>query len=373
MSTRLLTNFALIGAILYLVIKVQEKDEIILCLSGNTLAVAAAERTVGRDELSEDDGRSSVPLLPRWSDGVCERNTGGTCFFFGCLSSRNASCVSTWSLHTLPWHSCQCRREHQCAHVGGTCHDRPKPSSVASWLRAESFSKVLMMIVLVGRSGVDGFIMSVTGLDRLTTAHEKIVTNYFEDDGSWEWQRRQQQLHWHQAVIISAVKFVFWHFVQIVFFWTAWFAYKDMMSWGQFCFATIVALKEALHFVNLLHATCFTPGYLLLAPFSEKNKPLKLACFLCPESVVMSTLVANVVGRVATLNRVSNVEGVLAWFAGISYLASIAVSLSAWIALVIGFFGHGAMFPSMAVGSLLSGLSPIGAVALWREFRTPLQ
>ena len=164
-----------------------------------------------------------------------------------------------------------------------------------------------------------------------------------------------KQLHWHQAVIISAVKFVFWHFGQIVFFWTAWFAYKDMMSWGQFCFATIVALKEALYFVNLMHVTYFSPGYLLLAPFSEKNKPLKLAYFLSQESVVMSTLVANVVGRVATLNRVSNVECVLAWFAGISYLASIAASLSAWIALVIGFFGHGAMFSLIGSGLLAVG------------------
>ena len=272
-STRLLTNFALFGAILYLVMKVQEqgallqeKDEIILRLSGNTLAVAAPERTVGRDELSEDDGRSSVPLLPRWSDGVCERNTGGTCFFFGCLSSRNASCVSTWSLHTLPWHSCQCG-EHQCAHMDGTCHDRPMPSSVASWLRAESFSKVLMMIVLVGRSGVDGFIMSVTGLDRLTTAHEKIVTNYLEDDGSWEWQRRQQQLHWHQAVIISAVKFVFWHFGQIVFFWTVWFCIQGYDVGGSVLLchdrrAEGGPLLRELAARNLLLSTIFTVGTL---------------------------------------------------------------------------------------------------------------
>ena len=302
-STLLMTILALIGAILYLVMKVQElgallqeKDDVILRLSGNTLAVAAPEHTVGRDELSEDDGRSSVPLLPRWSDGVCERNTGGTCFFLGCDSSRNASCVTTWGLRTLPWHSCQCG-EHQCAHLDGSCHNRPMPSSVASWLREESFSKVLMMIVLVGRSGVDGFIMSLTGLDRLTTAHEKIVTDYWHDY-SWEGQRKQQKLQFHEAVIISAVKFVFWHLGQIVFFWTAWFAYKDMMSWGQFFFATIVALKEALYFVNLLLATYLSPGYLMLAPFSEKNKCVKLAYLLSPESVVMDSLAVMQGGRV---------------------------------------------------------------------------
>ena len=225
-STRLLTNFVL----LYLVIKVQEMDQFILRLSGNTLAVAVPERTVGRDELSEDDGLSSVPLLPRWSDGVCERNTGGTCFFSGCLSSRKNLCVATWGLRTLPWHSCRCR-EHQCAHMDGGCHDRPMPGSVASWLRAESFSKVLMMIVLVGRSGVDGFIMSVTGLDRLTIAHEKIVIDYMEDR-LWEGQRQQQELRWHQAVITSAVKFVF-TLGKSSSFWTAWFACKDLMSWGS--------------------------------------------------------------------------------------------------------------------------------------------
>ena len=356
-STRLLMNLALCGAILYLVMKVQEKDEIIqekddiiLRLSGNTLAVAAPERTVGRDELSEDDGRSSVPLLPRWFDGVCERNTGGTCFFFGCQSSRNASCVTTWGLRTLPWHSCRCG-EHQCAHLDGSCHDTPMPSSVTSWLRAESFSKVLMMIVLVGRSGVDGFIMSVTGLDRLTTAHETIVTDFIKDF-SWDGQRQQQKLQWHQAVIISAVKFVFWHLGQIVFFWAAWFAYKDMMSTGQFCFATIVAMKEALYFVNLLLATCYSPGYLLLAPFSEENKTVKLTYLLSPESVVVFSLYARRDG------------GVLGLFAGISFWSNIIASLSAWIALVIGFFGHGTMFPSLAVGYLLSGLSPIGAIAM---------
>ena len=264
--------------------------------------------------------------------------------------------MTTWGLRTLPWHSCRCG-EHQCAHLDGSCHNRPMPSSVASWLRAESFSKVLMMIVLVGRSGVDGFIMSVTGLDRLTTAHETIVTEYLRDD-SWERQRTQQKLQWHEALIISAVKFVFWHLGQIVFFWTAWFAYKDMMSWGQFCFATIVALKEAVYFVNLLLATCISPVYLMLAPFSEKNKGVKLVYLLSPESVVMESLFffsAN--------------GGVLETFSYISYFANIAASLSAWIALLIGFFGHGTMFPSLAVGYLLSGLSPIGAVALWREFR----
>ena len=212
---------------------VREKDDIILRLSGNTLAIAAPERTVGRDELSEDDGSSSVPILPRWSDGVCERNTGGTRFFSECLSSRNASCVTTWGLRT------------------------------------------------------------------------------------------------------------------------PWFAYKDLMLWGQFCFARIVAMKEALYFVNLLLATCFSPGYLLLAPFSEKNKGWKLAYLLSPESVVMFSL--------------GGASRELDEFARISYLVNIAASLSAWIALVIGFFDHGTMFPSLAVGYLLSGLSPMGALA----FMTP--
>ena len=129
------------------------------------------------------------------------------------------------------------------------------------------------------------------------------------------------------------------------------------MSWGQFFFATIVAMKEALYFMNLLLATYLSPGYLLSAPFSEKNKRVKLAYLLSPESVVMLYPLGVGSGGV-----------VLGLFAFISYFANIAASLSAWIALVIGFFGHGAMFPSLAVGYLLSGLSPIGALA-WM-FRT---
>ena len=66
----------------------------------------------------------------------------------------------------------------------------------------------------------------------------------------------------------------------------------------------------------------------------------------------------------ASLGRASREGGVLDIFANISYLASMFASLSAWIALVIGFFGHGTMFPSLAVGYLLSGLSPIGALAM---------
>ena len=66
-----------------------------------------------------------------------------------------------------------------------------------------------------------------------------------------------------------------------------------MKSCGQFRFATVVALKEALYFVNLLLATCISPGYLLLAPFSEKNKSLKLAYLLSPASVVMASLVSG--------------------------------------------------------------------------------
>ena len=123
------------------------------------------------------------------------------------------------------------------------------------------------------------------------------------------------------------------------------------MSWCQFRFATIVALKEALYIVNLLLATCFSPGYLLLAPFSEKNKGVKLAYLLSPESVVMLSLLGVGSGGV-----------VLGLFAFFSFWTNIAASLSAWIALVIGFFGHGTMFPSLAVGYLLSGLSPVGAL-----------
>ena len=40
---------------------------------------------------------------------------------------------------------------------------------------------------------------------------------------------------------------------------------------------------------------------------------MKLAYFLSPESVVVMTLVANFVGGVATLDRVSRVVGVLGW------------------------------------------------------------
>ena len=49
-------------------------------------------------------------------------------------------------------------------------------------------------------------------------------------------------------------------------------------------------------------------------------------------------------------------------FSILSFSANIIASVSAWIALDFGFFGHGTMFP-LAVGFLLSGLSPIGALA----------
>ena len=70
------------------------------------------------------------------------------------------------------------------------------------------------------------------------------------------------------------------------------------MSWGQFCFATIVALKEAVYFVNLLLATCISSGYLLLAPFSEENKMVKLDYLLSPESIVMGSLADSRAGSV---------------------------------------------------------------------------
>ena len=59
----------------------------------------------------------------------------------------------------------------------------------------------------------------------------------------------------------------------------------------------------------------------------------------------------------------SRAAGELENFSIFSFFANIAASLSAWIALVLGFFGHGTMFSSLAVGYLLSGLSPIGALA----------
>ena len=123
------------------------------------------------------------------------------------------------------------------------------------------------------------------------------------------------------------------------------------MSWGQFCFATIVSLKVAVYFVNLLLATSFSPGFLLLAPFREENKRVKLSYLLSPETVVMFSIGTCKDG------------GVLDICASISYLANIAASRSAWIAPVISFFCHGTMFPSLAVGHLLStGLSPIGVL-----------
>ena len=192
-------------------------------------------------------------------------------------------------------------------------------------------------------------------MDRLTTAHETIVTDFMRDI-SWHGQRQQQKLNWHKALIISAVKFVFWHLGQIVF-----------LLDGVVC----IHGYDVLGSVLLCHDRRDQGGPLLREPaardlhlssdiccwhpFSEKNTLLKLGYLLSPECVVMVS-----VGTLAD----SRDGSVFETFAVISYLVNIIASVSAWIALAIGFFGHGTMFPSLAVGYLLSGLSPIGAIAM---------
>ena len=136
-STLLLTILALFGAILYLVMKVQELGAL-LQERDDIIPAPLWEHPGSRphqNALLAETSWMKMTDVPRFLsflvglDGVCERNTGGTCFLSGCLSSRNASCVTTWGLRTLPWPLVPVRRAPVRPH--GRQLPRPSPCRAA--------------------------------------------------------------------------------------------------------------------------------------------------------------------------------------------------------------------------------------------------
>jgi len=206
-----------------------------------------------------------------------------------------------------------------------------------------------MIVVFIGRSGVDGYVGGLTGLDRLTAAHHKIKTKSMLDGhklrSSFEEMMEEQELNWFQAVTICITKLVFWHIGQIVFFLSAWFAYRKMMGWFQFICATVVALKEVFYGVLLFLGVKDAPQFLLYVPLSAQHGRL-LYC-LSPASFV------GALAGVSKNNKVLVFVVLMVEFAG---------ALCACMALAIGLLCQGIMFPSLCCGYVLSAMAPVGVL-----------
>lgn len=150
-----------------------------------------------------------------------------------------------------------------------------------------------------------------------------------------------------QAVTICAIKFIFWHLAQVLFFWVAWWAFGELMGWPQYILATIIALRELWYLFLLMYAVVYEPQFLLFAPFSEESTAWRVVYFLSPDAFVADDVYRSVNQDYwQWLDLFARISGIL--------------SLCGWPALVCGFLQDGVMYPSLFLGYLLCGLSGFG-------------
>lgn len=289
---------------------------------------------------------------------ICEKSTGGTCFIKRCKESRgNATCArATYDLSALGtsvqlpllWWSCDCTGS-LCAAVDGTCRPQSSPKSFAASFRSRSYDALMLLFVILGRSGVLSFVSQLTGLNRAWGASSPIPTHY-SSLSTWEELREEQKLDKWQAFVIAVFKLSCWHMLQIVWFGLTYVAYTPLMSPRQASLALVVLVKEVLYGAILAIGIVTSPRWLLFCPLSEVDRTFTVVYFLSPDCFVADTIWMNP-------DTHSRVRVAVLLFA----ILGAMMSLASWIALGLGFI-EGAMTPALATGYMLSAFSPMGLI-----------
>lgn len=273
-------------------------------------------------------------------------DTGGTCFFFGCASDRKALCVVDPAFVSLGgvrvgWAGCRCQSDVPYAWPSdGRCHSAPHEQAAwRGWFRSEGTWAVTCGLAPVLRSGFFSKVQAFLGLDHMIGVrpqgpqYEKIK---FKELKSWD--ATVAALHfekpWH-PYLVAAVKIVGLHCMQPVLFLIPFLGYSNYMGWVQWSCAFCVVMNEVNYLSLTIYALVTDPRLFLYAPLSDES--LEPYCFFAGPILWF-------------LQRLNAKEP----FASFSACVSLAATLCAWIALLVGISGHGVMWPSLFVGYLFS-------------------
>lgn len=211
-----------------------------------------------------------------------------------------------------------------------------------------------MLIFVYGRSGVQPWLKTKLGLHRIYRGPTTRIQTNFRFDSDWESEREEQRLTKCQAFVVAFAKAIFWHFLQIGWFWVAYYAYSPLMGWGQLIFATMVAIREAGYFALLLVAVFRCPHFLLFSPMSDRSVSKRLMYLLCPDMFVAESLADTPSKPSAEM---------IAW-------GSLFLSLSAYPAIFLGLHGDGVMYPALLSGYAFSAVASIGFLltkTVWKD------
>eukprot|EP00928_Gymnodinium_smaydae_P070371 TRINITY_DN54213_c0_g1_i1.p1 TRINITY_DN54213_c0_g1~~TRINITY_DN54213_c0_g1_i1.p1 ORF type:complete len:458 (-),score=45.72 TRINITY_DN54213_c0_g1_i1:134-1465(-) len=324
---------------------------VMFLLAAASLIVFACSRNTSNQRMLRISATLASSPMPTQSGNEslasassCERRTGGSCFLQECNPRRGSvECHAS----NIGWRECLCPSS-QCAHFDGKCYDTPEPRvrSFGTWLRYESELSLLFFVVPLGRSGLLSKMFSCFGVDRIASARTTIRTNFDFTKSLTELSIEQEFETPLQIFGVIASKLAVYHCGQVLFVVAGFFAYKVYMGPWQIFFGTIAILKEAWYLSLIVWATCCNRGFLMFCPASERRSQLTYAYFFDPDYF----LACCVSGDDNSLARNTNIRT-------LSFVVSFIGGCAAMLAMLVGLVGDGAMFPSLFVGYLYSGLS----------------
>lgn len=221
------------------------------------------------------------------------------------------------------------------------------------WLRKDNAFMIILGLAPLFRSGAMNIAGSHLGVDRITRVRPPFQGITFDyEHGEWERQVGLQNFpNRRLAKMVSCYKLFGLHLMQVVFFLVPFGIYSGFMGLVQWSFATVVAVKEAWYFVLIVRGTRINPSFLLFPPFNETDYRKVIQYGLMPDMFIVQCIS----GRPLDLRNRRNIDV----STGITIALTFLSGISAWLAMVVGLSGRGAMFPTLLLGYLTAGGAPL--------------
>lgn len=233
----------------------------------------------------------------------------------------------------------------------------------------------MFAVAPIARSGALSAVQAKLGLDHLMGVPLKNkykMIDYHSLGKYWDDVRIESEFEYYwQAVLVSGVKLTALHVSQPVLFYLPFVGYSPDMGWGQYICACTVVLHESIYLYVIGLALFCNPKFLLYGPNSSDKKDGELSesetgYFAAPACFIYNMCRQSIED---TYPRFMLAFGLIEWIDFVSF----GVSVCAWMALIIGLFGHGVMFPSLFIGYMFCAMeSVVAAIAFskgrWRAF-----
>ena len=171
---------------------------------------------------------------------------------------------------------------------------------------------------------------------------------------TWDDVRQASKIEYKwQAILLSSIKIFGLHALQPCLFVLPYLAYSSSMGWVQFFCATVVLVNEIWYLFIIAYGFCLNAKWLLYAPLSDTQDPLSMGIYTeCGAATYLCAPALFIMDHCWAAYSEPFHEFALEF----SGLYGLFASVNAWVAILIGFIGHGAIFPSLLVGYMLSAL-----------------